>query len=530
MTVNTQTIELDISKEGSGVCVKVGQGDAGGTTIRALMYDNGAELSLADASVFLVALLPNRRNYYRASCNVSGNAATVTVDESKLCSVAGYTDEAYFTIEKDGSVFSTERFALEIIRSALDGQKPAESWDAAIDKLIKDGNTAVQRASGAAERAETAAENASSASESAQGAATAASNAANSATRAAGKADVAAESASTAAQSATEADQAAREAEAKRKASETKRAIAETERELAQQKNNADQALNNEAMKKLSPVILNEGQYDPDTLAPMIEGEANRMYLVPMSKAVAATLGISERAVESGNSYAEWMWISDKWEMIGEATVKYKSISTDQIDSVFANESPTGDEALTLTGLSYVWAKILAWAKAAFAPLAHKHSASDVTSGTLASSRLPTVPVAKGGTGATTAAGALAALGAASAADLAKVRDSVSRTEDKLIYSADAGQFVKLSRCGKLVVAVWSFRFSGITTWSTPIPDGWRPKNNTYGGAILVNDAGIALHNTCAGAIVYAGGKFTFHSAANVPNSWHEGSMFWFVE
>lgn len=46
----------------------------------------------------------------------------------------------------------------------------------------------------------------------------------------------------------------------------------------------------------------------------------------------------------------------------------------------------------------------------------------------------------------------------------------------------------------------------------------------------MVNDAGIALHNTCAGAIVYAGGKFTFHSAANVPNSGHEGSMFWFVE
>lgn len=46
----------------------------------------------------------------------------------------------------------------------------------------------------------------------------------------------------------------------------------------------------------------------------------------------------------------------------------------------------------------------------------------------------------------------------------------------------------------------------------------------------MVNNAGIALHNTCAGAIVYAEGKFTFHSAANVPNSWHEGSMFWFVE
>ena len=39
---NTRTLELDISKEGTGACVKVGQGDDGGTTIKALIYDNGA--------------------------------------------------------------------------------------------------------------------------------------------------------------------------------------------------------------------------------------------------------------------------------------------------------------------------------------------------------------------------------------------------------------------------------------------------------------------------------------------------------
>lgn len=45
-------------------------------------------------------------------------------------------------------------------------------------------------------------------------------------------------------------------------------------------------------------------------------------------------------------------------------------------------------------------------------PASHKHSASDIDSGTLSSERLPTVPVAKGGTGATTAAAALSRLGA----------------------------------------------------------------------------------------------------------------------
>ena len=61
-------------------------------------------------------------------------------------------------------------------------------------------------------------------------------------------------------------------------------------------------------------------------------------------------------------------------------------------------------------------------------------SASDITSGTLSSDRLPTVPVAKGGTGATTAAGALTNLGiTATAAELNKL-DGVTATTAELNY------------------------------------------------------------------------------------------------
>ena len=154
---NTRTLELDISKEGAGTCIKVGQGDDGGTTINALIYDNGAEFSLSGATVWLVALLPNKRNYYRGQCSVSGNAATITVDESKLCSVPGYTDEAYFTITKGGNTYSTERFAIEILRSALDGQQPAQNWDDAVQDLIDRGNQAVSSANSAASAANSAA-------------------------------------------------------------------------------------------------------------------------------------------------------------------------------------------------------------------------------------------------------------------------------------------------------------------------------------------------------------------------------------
>lgn len=205
---NTRTLELDISKEGAGTCVKVGQGDDGGTTIKALIYDNGAEFSLSGATVWLVVLLPNKRNYYRGQCTVSGNAATITVDESKLCSVSGYTDEAYFTITKSGATYSTERFAIEILRSALDGQQPAQSWDDAVQDLIDRGETAVKNANEAASAANSAASKANSASTSATNAAKAANDAAASATSAASAANTAkqnADAATTAANNAASA-------------------------------------------------------------------------------------------------------------------------------------------------------------------------------------------------------------------------------------------------------------------------------------------------------------------------------------
>lgn len=197
--MNTQTIELDISKSGAGGCIRVGQGDDGGTTIKALIYDNGAEFALSGATAWLVVLLPNKRNYYRGQCSVSGNAATVTVDESKLCSAPGYTDEAYFTITKDGNTYSTERFALDILRSALDGQQPAQNWDDAVQDLIDRGETAVKNANSATSAANTAAGKANTAASTANSAAKNANDAADAANAAASAANTAAASANAAA-------------------------------------------------------------------------------------------------------------------------------------------------------------------------------------------------------------------------------------------------------------------------------------------------------------------------------------------
>lgn len=162
-----------------------------------------------------------------------------------------------------------------------------------------------------------------------------------------------------------EAERARVAAEQSRSTAETARAEAERARADAQAKNDADQALNNEQMKKLSPVILQEGQYDRATLKPTIEGEPNRMYFVPMVAPAAMELyGLTQKQVEAGNLYVEWMWVGGKWEQMGQSEMKARPISTEQVDAVFAGEHPTGEDVLNLTGLDYFKGR----ADAAYAP------------------------------------------------------------------------------------------------------------------------------------------------------------------
>ena len=144
--MNTQTIELDVNKCGCGNnCIRIAQGEGGGTTIKALIYDNGGELSLSGYSAYLVARLPDRIHYYRGSATVSGNTITYVCDESKLASVPGYTDEAYFELKKGSQTVQTERFALDIMRDAREGNTPAKSWDNAVEALEKRAETAVTK-------------------------------------------------------------------------------------------------------------------------------------------------------------------------------------------------------------------------------------------------------------------------------------------------------------------------------------------------------------------------------------------------
>lgn len=76
-------------------------------------------------------------------------------------------------------------------------------------------------------------------------------------------------------------------------------------------------------------------------------------------------------------------------------------------DSMVITDSADGNKTKRV-----LWSAVKSALSAIFADKTHKHSAADITSGTLSSARLPTVPLTKGGTGATSAASARANLGA----------------------------------------------------------------------------------------------------------------------
>lgn len=207
--MNTQTIELDIDKRGCGNnCIRIAQGESGGTTIKALVYDNGAEFTLAGYTAYLVARLPDRIHYYKGTATVSGNTVTHVCEESKLACVPGYTDEAYFEFTKGSQTVQTERFALDIMRDAREGNAPAQSWDNAVEALEQRAEAAVSKGEKAATDATAAVNNANAAvniCKSATAAANTATSKANAATKSANDAAAAANTAKANADAATDA-------------------------------------------------------------------------------------------------------------------------------------------------------------------------------------------------------------------------------------------------------------------------------------------------------------------------------------
>lgn len=396
--MNTQILELDLSKDGLGTdIVRVGQGDKGGTTIKAYIFDNGAEADLSGFDVYMNVLLPNKTNFYRAKAtSVAGNVITSVIDESKLCSVPGYTDQAYFTLEKNGEKYSTDRFCIEIFRSVTHGHAPAKDWYDAFDEMVASGKEAASDANDAAERAD---ESSQAASEITNIATTAEEGRATAEAR-----RVSAESSRVIAeQSRLTAEEGRATAEAGRVSAESSRAIAESMREAKF----AEMELRSKGWLRHYCI---DGEYDAVTLMPTLtDVDDATIYFVPDPDA------------DGENGWVEWIVDTSGnepgWERMGTTNASVDYITVDDIEAVANDEAKTGGGLLNLTGLTALWARI----KAKFAPKSHTHNASDITAGQLAEALIANGTIT-------------ADMLAASAVTTAKIQDGAV-TNDKLSQS-----------------------------------------------------------------------------------------------
>ena len=207
--MNTQYINLDISKAFvPNRSITIGQGDLGGTTIVATIYDNGSLLSLSGLSAHFFIRLPNSVGYVEdENCTVSGNTITYVVDEEHCAYMAGVTQDAYFALYSGTTrIYSTARFTVKILQSAADGVGIAGSWNNDIQQAVANMNAATEEAmqavsdiSEALSTAEAAATSAAQASTNAEAAVSRANAAVSSANTAVSNANTAATSASNAA-------------------------------------------------------------------------------------------------------------------------------------------------------------------------------------------------------------------------------------------------------------------------------------------------------------------------------------------
>ena len=190
--MNTQSISLDVSKEPAITPVLyLGQGDKNGTIIEATIYDNGVPLTLTNYSVRFEMRLPDHTSYYRSpNGTVSGNVATIPIDETYAASVDGQTCIAYVVVfSGSNTICSTNRINIIVLESAEEGADAAHAYESGIIEATAAANAAAQSANNAAANASTAATSATTAAGNASTQATAAQTAASSANTAASNAD-----------------------------------------------------------------------------------------------------------------------------------------------------------------------------------------------------------------------------------------------------------------------------------------------------------------------------------------------------
>lgn len=149
MSLDVQSISLDISKQPTPQQVRLGQGDANATQLVVSIFDDGETYSLDDYTVRLSLRLPNDGGYYNVNGAKSGNVATFDIDEQYAASVSGFDGFGYVDIMDGETVIcSTSRFQLVVLQNASDGVELAPQYIDAVQDAIDRANAAAEAAEG----------------------------------------------------------------------------------------------------------------------------------------------------------------------------------------------------------------------------------------------------------------------------------------------------------------------------------------------------------------------------------------------
>lgn len=403
--MHTERRTVDINKQaarmGQVQPIILRRGETGQTQIEIAITSDQAPYSVADYTAWVCAYLPDGKFMKDAThVSKSSNQVTYTV-HSDLTSAPGDVRIFYVELRKGEELLTTDAIPLIILDDISLSDEVADEYQSTIDAMLEQVESLIQsindkeQAVGDAEAERKANEQARQSNEtqrqSNEGQRQANESARQSKEDARGEAET---KRVTAEAERVRAELERVTAEAARVQAELARAQAEAARVTEQAKNNADQAANNLAAAQIAPHVCVSGEHADGK--PTVEGSVEgRIYLVP-------TGGSGD------DRYTEWMWLGGQWERVGTSSggdIAY--ISTDQIDAVAKDEQPSGDTVLSLTGLSYLWAKVKAWASGAFRKVDDTISPSDITG---------TIPVSNGGTGATSLASNQVLLGNGSSA------------------------------------------------------------------------------------------------------------------
>lgn len=222
------------------------------------------------------------------------------------------------------------------------------------------------------------------------------------------------------------------------------------------------------------------------------------------------------------NKVYEFIYNGTQWDLLGDVDTNTTytfngAVSTIKDNNLTASRALVSDSsgkvavsAVTSTELGYLdgVTSAIQTQLDGKAASSHNHAASNITSGTLSSDRLPTVPIAKGGTGATTAAAALTNLG-------------ITATATELNYVDGVTSNIQTQLDGK-ATSSHNHSASNITSGTLAIARGGTGNGNGYiqTGALSGTTVGVLAtaegrNVTASGSYCHAEGNYTEASGSS---------------